>query len=167
MFRQHAYHPPRHPSKSYEVQQQFSKMAGAFAIFHLFTTSRSLTIPGGKSGGRLCSRSGRYTPQSVRPRFVRDCVRQRQSYEKRSSRSRKGDFRTVFRGNPRQPIGAFASANATANANHDKRVMSEAILLVHAGLFVVCSAVSTIGEWREGEGGPTLWGKRRGLEGGG
>jgi hypothetical protein len=27
--------------------------------FHLFTTNRNFTIPGGMSGGRLCSRSGR------------------------------------------------------------------------------------------------------------
>jgi hypothetical protein len=41
------------------------------------------------------------------------------------------DFRTVFRGNPRQPVGAFPGANATADANYDERVMGEAILLVH------------------------------------
>jgi hypothetical protein len=28
-------------------------------ISHLLTTNRNLTIPGGMSGGRLCSRSGR------------------------------------------------------------------------------------------------------------
>jgi hypothetical protein len=55
---------------------------------------------------------------------------------------REGNLGTVLRSDPREPVGAFASANATTNANHHKRVMGEAILLVHAELFAVCSGLS-------------------------
>jgi hypothetical protein len=51
---------------------------------HSFFTRRSSTIPGGMSGGRRCSRSGRYTPHADSPFFDRASARHRQSNEKRS-----------------------------------------------------------------------------------
>ena len=84
------------------------------ALLSYLLTSRSFTM----SGGRLFSRSGRYTPQSVRPRFVRDCVRQRQSYEKRSRTQ--SYLRPVLRGNAHKPIGALACADAAARKGNGR-----------------------------------------------
>jgi hypothetical protein len=76
------------------------------------------------------------------PFLLSDCVRQRQSYEKRSNRSRRVISGPYFAAIRASPIGALSSADPTANANHDERVMGETILLVHAGLFSVCSPPS-------------------------
>jgi hypothetical protein len=101
-------------------------------------TSRSLTIPGGTSGGRGCSRSGRQTPQADLPFFDRDSVRLRQSYEAVGEIA-KADFRPEFRGQSSETIGA------APRTDDDKGVMGETIPIVHdrhvRGLFYIRQAI--------------------------
>jgi hypothetical protein len=83
----------------------------------LHLTSLSLTIPGGMSGGRLRSRSGRNTPQSVLPFWIAiACAR--------GNHMRRGltGFRRLISGPYfaaiRASLRPFAGTNEAANAQH-------------------------------------------------
>jgi hypothetical protein len=93
-------------------------------------TSRSFTIPGGKSGGRLFSRSGRYTPQADLPFFDRASARHMQSCS--VSQVAQCDLRSEFRGKPRQAVRALPRALAATDAAHNKGIEGEAVAIVHA-----------------------------------
>jgi hypothetical protein len=104
-------------------------------------TSRNFTIPGGKSGGRLCSRSGRYTPQADLPFFDRASARHMQSCS--VSQVAQCDLRSEFRGKPRQAVRALPRALAATDADHNKGIEGEAVAIVQAlacSLFVPSSS---------------------------
>jgi hypothetical protein len=90
------------------------------------STSRSFTIPGGASGGRGCSRSGRYTCTRLR----RACYTPRLAKGEAVREVAKADLRAEFRRQPSETIGSAPRADAAGNPDDDERVVGEALLPV-------------------------------------
>jgi hypothetical protein len=68
------------------------------------------------------------TPQAI----VREAVRE----------VAKADLRSKFRSQSSEAVGTAPRAHTASNSDHHEGIMSEAIPVVHAGLFALCSLTS-------------------------